>query len=29
MMKSKLKWIIVRVIKCLLCILTGKRKECE
>ena len=25
-MKSKLKWIIVRVIKCLLCILTGKKK---
>ena len=25
-MKAKIKWIVVRILRCILCILTGRRK---
>lgn len=26
---TKVKWIVVRVLKCLLCILIGKKLDCD
>lgn len=25
-MKAKIKWIVVRILRCMLCILTGRKK---